>query len=56
MVPIYIVKKRSYSIFTCHGLGGWTKMHRLCQPINDNKNGVVAFGTWGICDEVHRKI
>jgi hypothetical protein len=53
---IYIVKKMFYSIFTCHDLGGWNKMHHLCQPINHNKNGVVTFRTWGICDEIHRKI
>lgn len=55
-VPIYIVKK-NYIVFSLDLVfGGWNKMHHLCQPINHNKNGVVAFGTWGICDEVHRKI
>jgi len=42
--------EKNCSPFTCHGLGGWDKLHHLCQLIDHNKNGVTWFGAWEIHD------
>jgi len=34
--------KNNCNPFICHGLGGWDKLHHLCQLIDHNKNGVIG--------------
>jgi len=49
----YVVKEPFCNTFICHGLGGLDKMCYFCEPFNHNKNGIIRFKTWEICDETH---